>query len=684
MDEYAHVFDNVELYLQFRKSFFETVNSETIFKTNAGNFLTWDETSVTVDGVKIPCSYRSRREILTMMSRFFAEINGFHTILSKLSIPQKALLTPGSLLVLQKFAFPTALSESKKYKYVPAVALRVQDDGITTIVLCPYTLHAKSIELATQETAQEPTMKPESAFGSMRVLKREDPDDELLGLGFKKKGDKGKKGKKIEESRDVSNSMSTSVRMNSYVHLDTASSSGATDRSFFVTKLNINQVYFVGDSIFETGQPQNSAVVTEEEIISIGRHLVNSIFLTKEFGEYFANDPSAPPKENVDSIIDALFVRTAAINESLIPSASLPKLMELRERYPYKSLENQRLEMMRTVSPVPRCIVEEAVSIQEVNLAMQAVIASASRMKDLLLSEVRRKISSLEQLKYVERVEHQFAEIESIDISNYYTTMKGYAATEVSCAHPLLVTEIIFQGVFDSMTPAEIVALLSSFVLQNKGQIEDIEKFFTAVQTLDTLDTLDIHADDPEANELRFDENDYVKTPIVTPAPDLADVTPEVATLPSSDAVTEAAVEDETTSSQVAEGTKLQRVREYSTSSRLRKAIRSVMRIALALGKVLHKVGEITDIDNFVRENVNFSIVVPVYVWASGGKFSTVVHLAKISEGDIVRHINRTQTLLQEVKRVSKICGDLALYEKVIEADTAIKRGIIFAPSLYY
>lgn len=52
-------------------------------------------------------------------------------------------------------------------------------------------------------------------------------------------------------------------------------------------------------------------------------------------------------------------------------------------------------------------------------------------------------------------------------------------------------------------------------------------------------------------------------------------------------------------------------------------------------------------------------------------------------EGLIVRCIQRLDELCRDIRNAARLVGDPALYEKMEDTSTAIKRDIVFAASLY-
>lgn len=72
-----------------------------------------------------------------------------------------------------------------------------------------------------------------------------------------------------------------------------------------------------------------------------------------------------------------------------------------------------------------------------------------------------------------------------------------------------------------------------------------------------------------------------------------------------------------------------------------------------------------------------------VLAWANGGKFWEICALANAFEGTIIRIIRRLDELIKQVGECSQLIGNSKLKEKLDSASAKIKRGIVFAASLY-
>ncbi len=91
------------------------------------------------------------------------------------------------------------------------------------------------------------------------------------------------------------------------------------------------------------------------------------------------------------------------------------------------------------------------------------------------IRELRKRIQAthdvlqMEELKYRKRVLRRLGFTTALDIVD----MKGRVACEISTGDELLLTELIFNGVFNSLSPEQCAALLSCFVFAEKVSESD-------------------------------------------------------------------------------------------------------------------------------------------------------------------------------------------------------------------
>ncbi len=171
--------------------------------------------------------------------------------------------------------------------------------------------------------------------------------------------------------------------------------------------------------------------------------------------------------------------------------------------------------------------------------------------------------------------------------------LKGRVACEVNRADELIVTEMIFENVLQQLDPAEVAALLSSLVFQEKSD------------------------------------------------------------------------------------------NQPSVTDRLHSAMKQLKDIAMNLGNIQRAEGLDTDPQAFFVSGVNFGLVDAVYYWATGLPFKEICSMTVVPEGTIVRTVTRLDDLIMEVRNAARVIGDSVLYHKMEVASELIKRGVVFAASLY-
>lgn len=72
-----------------------------------------------------------------------------------------------------------------------------------------------------------------------------------------------------------------------------------------------------------------------------------------------------------------------------------------------------------------------------------------------------------------------------------------------------------------------------------------------------------------------------------------------------------------------------------------------------------------------------------VYRWCNGDSFADICKLTNCYEGSIIRCMRRLDELLKQMESACKVMGNEILGDKFKEASKNLKRGIIFAASLY-
>ncbi|KAK9356228.1 rRNA-processing arch domain-containing protein [Lipomyces doorenjongii] len=121
--------------------------------------------------------------------------------------------------------------------------------------------------------------------------------------------------------------------------------------------------------------------------------------------------------------------------------------------------------------------------------------------------ETAHKIMQLDELKCRKRVLRRLGFISEADIIE----VKGRVACEISTGDELMLTEMIFNGVFNDLTPEQIAALLSCFVFQEKTKETPKMPAELAKPLRDLKETARRIAKVSRESKLDISEEDYVE-----------------------------------------------------------------------------------------------------------------------------------------------------------------------------
>jgi len=197
-------------------------------------------------------------------------------------------------------------------------------------------------------------------------------------------------------------------------------------------------------------------------------------------------------------------------------------------------------------------------------------------------------VLQLDELKARKRVLRRLGYVNDADIIE----KKGRVACEISTGDELMLTELIFNGVFNDLTVEQTCAVLACFVFQEKGE---------------------------EGKAVR----EELKEPI--------------------------RILQETA----------RRIAKVSIESKL-------------------PVNEDEYVNSFQTEMCDV-----VFAWAQGAKFSQIVKMTDAFEGSIIRAMRRLEELLRQMANASKAIGNHELEKKFELGIEKIKRGVVFAASLF-
>lgn len=205
-------------------------------------------------------------------------------------------------------------------------------------------------------------------------------------------------------------------------------------------------------------------------------------------------------------------------------------------------------------------------------------------------AELRKAQSLLQhdELKCRKRVLRRLGYCSNADVID----VKGRVACEITSGDELLITEMLFNGLFNDLNPGQIAALLSCFVFEEKA--EQMPKL---------------------GDEL---------------------------------------------------GQPLRQMQDLAK------------RIAAVSNEAKLEINEEEYINSFKPNLMDV-----IFAWSNGSTFAQLCKMTDVFEGSIIRCMRRLEELIRQMCQAAKVIGNTDLENKFAEADKSIKRGIVFAASLY-
>ncbi|KAK6131750.1 hypothetical protein DH2020_034547 [Rehmannia glutinosa] len=89
------------------------------------------------------------------------------------------------------------------------------------------------------------------------------------------------------------------------------------------------------------------------------------------------------------------------------------------------------------------------------------------------------------------------------------------------------------------------------------------------------------------------------------------------------------------------------------------------------------------NVDEYVEASIRPFLMDVIYCWSKGASFAEVIQMTDIFEGSIIRLARRLDEFLNQLKAAAHAVGEAGLEDKFTAASESLRRGIMFANSLY-
>jgi ATP-dependent RNA helicase DOB1 len=114
----------------------------------------------------------------------------------------------------------------------------------------------------------------------------------------------------------------------------------------------------------------------------------------------------------------------------------------------------------------------------------------------------------------------------------------------------------------------------------------------------------------------------------------------------------------------------------------MHRPFRALQAQAREVAKVCIEQKLFTEEDEYVRA-FDPAMIDVAYAWSNGAKFSEICKITEIFEGSIIRSLRRLEELLRQLASASVAIGNQELVNLFTEGAQKIRRGVVFAASLY-
>ncbi|XP_071715485.1 DExH-box ATP-dependent RNA helicase DExH10 [Rutidosis leptorrhynchoides] len=115
----------------------------------------------------------------------------------------------------------------------------------------------------------------------------------------------------------------------------------------------------------------------------------------------------------------------------------------------------------------------------------------------------------------------------------------------------------------------------------------------------------------------------------------------------------------------------------------LNKPLQQLQDSARRIAEIQHECKLEVNVDEYVEAVVRPFLMDVIYCWSKGASFSEVIQMTDIFEGSIIRLARRLDEFLNQLRAAAHAVGEAGLEEKFGAASDSLRRGIMFANSLY-
>ncbi|KDP45529.1 hypothetical protein JCGZ_17082 [Jatropha curcas] len=115
----------------------------------------------------------------------------------------------------------------------------------------------------------------------------------------------------------------------------------------------------------------------------------------------------------------------------------------------------------------------------------------------------------------------------------------------------------------------------------------------------------------------------------------------------------------------------------------LAKPLQQLQESARKIAEIQYECKLDINVDEYVESTVRPYLMDVIYCWSKGASFAEVIQMTDIFEGSIIRSARRLDEFLNQLRAAAEAVGEVSLANKFGAACESLRRGIMFANSLY-
>ncbi|KAJ0030002.1 hypothetical protein Pint_13899 [Pistacia integerrima] len=122
---------------------------------------------------------------------------------------------------------------------------------------------------------------------------------------------------------------------------------------------------------------------------------------------------------------------------------------------------------------------------------------------------------------------------------------------------------------------------------------------------------------------------------------------------------------------------------QINLRTELAKPLQQLQESARKIAEIQHECKLEVNVDEYVESTVRPFLMDVIYCWSKGASFAEVIQMTDIFEGSIIRSARRLDEFLNQLRAAAQAVGEVTLENKFAAASGSLRRGIMFANSLY-